>query len=165
MARARRIETRITDAKALELRRRGLSYAQVAEQMGWKSQAASYYAVQRGLADTAKEASEEVRAIELARLDELTRVGYRVMFSTHYVTTQSGRLAAHPVTGELLVDDGPVLAAMNSLIRVAERRAKLLGLDRPIKHEVRTIDAIDARLEELARQVEDMEPATAPETA
>ena len=154
MARRRSLATRESDARALEFRRRGLSYEQISAQMEWRSPSAAHQAVQRALADSAREASEEVRQIEAARLDELTRTLMRVLATKHYVVSAaSGVVARHPETGQPLQDDAPVIHAVAGLVRISERRSKLLGLDAPKQVEVRTIDAIDARLIELADQM------------
>ena len=154
MARRRSLATRENDARALEFRRRGLSYEQIAAQMEWRSPSAAHQSVQRALADSAREASEEVRQIEAARLDELTRTLMRVLATKHYVVSvASGVVARHPDTGQPMQDDAPVIHAVAGLVRISERRAKLLGLDAPKQVEVRTIDAIDARLIELADQM------------
>jgi len=154
MARKRSLATRESDARALEFRRRGLSYEQISAQMEWRSPSAAHQAVQRALADSAREAGEEVRQIEAARLDELTRTLMRVLATKHYVVSvASGVVARHPETGQLLQDDAPVIHAIAGLVRISERRSKLLGLDAPKQVEVRTIDAIDSRLIELADQM------------
>ena len=80
--------------------------------------------------DSAREASEEVRQIEAARLDELTRTLMRVLATKHYVVSAaSGVVARNPETKQLLLDDGPVIQAVAGLLRISERRSKLLGLD------------------------------------
>ena len=157
MARRRSLATRESDARALEFRRRGLSFEQISAQMEWRSPSAAYQAVQRALADSAREASEEVRQIEADRLDELTRTLYRVLGTKHYVVSVgSGKIALHPETGKPLQDDGPVIQAVAGLLRVSERRAKLLGLDAPARHEFITIDAIDRELAALQAQLDGM---------
>lgn len=155
MARSRSAATRIKDIRALELRRRGLNYSQVAAEMGYRSQSSAYEAVQRALADSAREPADEVRRIEAERLDELTRHLNRVLVTRHYTVTQSGKIVTHPETGLPLLDDGPVIQAVAGLVRIAERRAKLLGLDAPTKHEVITMDAIEAEIRKLEAQVGD----------
>lgn len=160
MGRRRSPATAEKDLRVLELRRRGLSYPQIAAEMGC-SLSSAYDSVQRALADTAREATQEVRLIEAQRLDDLTRTLNRVLVTRHYVVTQSGKLAVHPETGQPLIDDGPVMQAVGGLVRISERRAKLLGLDAPVKHEVRNIDAVDARLLDLADEMALGDPGTA----
>jgi hypothetical protein len=162
VARKRSLATRESDARALEFRRRGLSYEQISAQMEWRSPSAAHQAVQRALADSAREASEEVRQIEAARLDELTRTLMRVLATKHYVVSvASGVVARHPETGQPLQDDAPVIHAVAGLIRISERRAKLLGLDAPAKSRVEVIteDVVDAELAQLARQVAENDAA------
>ena len=161
MGRTRSVAAREKDLRTLDLRRRGLSYPQIAAELHC-SLSTAYDSVQRALADTAREASGEVRQIEAQRLDDLTRVLNRVLVTRHYVVTQSGKLAVHPETGQPLTDDGPVMQAVAGLVRISERRARLLGLDAPVKHEVRNIDAVDARLLDLADQVALGDPGAAP---
>jgi len=63
-----------------------------------------------------------------------------VLERNHFTVTQGGQVVYHG--GEALVDDAPVLAAIDRLLkideqrrRVDERRSKLLGLDMPTKVE------------------------------
>lgn len=162
MARTRSLATREKDLRALDYRRRGLSYPQIAAEMGC-SLSGAHQSVQRALADSAREASEEVRQIEAARLDDYMRALNRVLLAKHYVvSTATGKVALHPETGQPLLDDDPVVRTVMALVRVSERRARLLGLDAPVKHEVRQIDAIDARLLDLAGEMGPVEPGTAP---
>jgi Mg2+ and Co2+ transporter CorA len=154
VARTRSVTTRERDARALEFRRRGLNYEQIATQMGWRAASSAHDAVQRALADTCREAAEEVRAIEAARLDDLTRTLHGVLTAKHYVVAAgSGMLARHPDTGELLLDDGPIMQAVAGLLRISERRSKLLGLDAPTVHQVVTLDVIDAEIARLSAEL------------
>lgn len=152
MARSRRTIAQIDkDARAVELRRRHLNYRQIARELGMSTSTA-YEAVQRGLADTIAETNDEVRRQELERLDDLARASLRVLAAPHLVVSQ-GRVARHPDTGEALVDSGPVLAAIDRLLKIQERRAKLLGLDAPSKVEVLTMDAVDAEIRKLSAEL------------
>lgn len=154
MARSRTLASRERDLRALDYRRRGLTYEQIAGQMGWRSVSTAHDAVQRALADTAREGAEEVRAIEAGRLDDLTRILTRVVASRHYMVAPSGRLVRDPITNEPLADHGPVMQAVAGLLRISERRSKLLGLDAPTRHEVVTLDVIDAEIARLSAQLD-----------
>jgi hypothetical protein len=92
--------------------------------------------VERALAAIIREPAEELRTLELERLDEMARICWGIVHTRHYVISVSGKIPAHPVTGEL-IDSRPVLRAIDRLIRIGERRARLLGLDAPIRAEVR----------------------------
>ena len=53
-----------------------------------------------------------------------------------------------------LADDAPVLAAVDRLLKIQERRARLLGLDQPTKSTVTHAAAdVDAAVAELAREL------------
>jgi hypothetical protein len=96
--------------RALALRRGGASYREIAGHLGVSLNTA-YEDVQAELCvldEQRKALAEETRALELARLDDMTKTA----------TTQfrNGSVKA----GEVL-------------IRVMERRARLLGLDSPLK--------------------------------
>lgn len=147
------------DARAVDLRRNGLTYRQIAAELGFSSVASAHEAVQRGLMDTIAETNDEVRRLELDRLDHLARTALKILGKPHLVVSQ-GRVARHPETGETLVDSGPVLAAIDRLLKIQERRAKLLGLDAPAKVEMLTIDAIDAEIQKLQAELGSVEGVT-----
>jgi hypothetical protein len=154
MPKARSVADRERDAQAVALRTRGLTHRQIAAQLGWSSPASAVEAINRALRDSYRENLEELRRVEEDKLDDLTRLAWREISRPHFVSsTATGRVVLHPVTGEPLVDSDAVLKGIDRLLRIAERRAKLRGLDKPIQHEVRTIDEIDARLLQLAEQV------------
>jgi hypothetical protein len=102
---------------AVEMRTRGHTYQQIADACG-VSMSAAYKAVCTYLEQTraiAREAAEEVRRLELDRLDRM--------------------LAAFGPRAE----DGDAAAA-DRVLRIQERRAKLLGLDAPAESRT-TVDA------------------------
>jgi hypothetical protein len=148
MARTRSIETRERDAQAVELRRRGLTYAQIAKQLKLYGPGKAHDAVRRGIRDSFREETDEQTYLELERLDELIRAAYRVLMTKHYATTQAGSLIRNPETDEYLVDNGPVIAAINSMRQLSESRRKLLGLDAPSRSRVEVIteEDLDAEL-------------------
>jgi len=103
-------------------------------------------------------------AIETAKLDALEQAAWQVLKAKH-VTVSQGRIVGR-YTGRFLrdeegeimrdglgkplmeveeiEDDAPVLAAIDRLVKIAERRARLRGLDAPTKVEVD-----DARREQI----------------
>lgn len=167
MPRARSIAQIERDAQFLELRRRGLSYRQIAAQMLVSSQKTAYEAVQRALKDAIQEPADEVRQIELDRLDELMRHALRVLATPHYVVSQiKGEVITFldvNGTDKPVVDDAPILAAIDRLLKISERRAKLLGLDAPTRTriEVITEDAVDAAIADLEREIAEHDRAAA----
>lgn len=125
-------------AKALELRRNGFTYAQIGDALGVSKQNA-YKTVQKALNQDiamSSEDREQVRKLELDRCD--------YMQQAHWDKAMAG-------------DEGKTLI----ILKIMERRAKLLGLDAPVKSDgvIRLIDEtsknltdeeIEARINETA---------------
>jgi hypothetical protein len=93
---------------ALEYRRMGYSYAQIAEALGFSSAQAAHKAVTSVLKRVTRKPSDDLVLLELERVDAL--------FVRPYQDALAGDLAA--------------LAACLSLM---ERKSRLLGLDAPVK--------------------------------
>jgi len=55
--------------------------------------------------------------------------------------------------GVALTDPQPVLASIDRLLRIAERRARLLGLDSPIRVGAITMADIDAEIVRLDAEI------------
>lgn len=154
------LESAQRDAEAARLRSRGLSYRQIASELGYFDGSGARKAVQRALAAIRAEGAEEVRQLQLQQLDYLTTKALEVL-ERHHVTVSNGRLIK--VDDQPLEDDGPVLQAIDRLLKIQERRAKLLGLDAPTQHQVVTLDAIEAEIARLTAQFAD--GVEAPEAA
>lgn len=117
--------------KALELRKAGLPYRVIAEECGVSEQQA-WRDVKKGLANLAKmeqQAATEVRQLELERIDTLLSVLW---------TRARGRRITHD--DKTVEEIAPDMAALDRVMRLMERRAKLLGLDlqreEQVDHEV-----------------------------
>jgi hypothetical protein len=142
------------DAKAVELRSGGASYRTIARELGIATSTA-YDAVQAGLAAVRREPSQELIELEAEHLDRLRREALAVLE------------ARHPLVqgGEVVMHAGPVLGAIRALLAVAERRAKLLGLDAPTRVDTRlsltaaweqaSLQERDAVLDQEIREIED----------
>jgi predicted DNA-binding protein YlxM (UPF0122 family) len=143
-------------AQVLKLRVASVSVGQIAQQFGI-SESAVHADVRRALEQRTKmldEALNEYRSMELEKLEAMERAAWGVLHRKHYlVSLQSGKVARHPDTDEPLLDDGPTLAAIDRLVKIQDRRAKLLGLDaaQKIQAEVTTTDAatVDAEIARL----------------
>jgi DNA-binding CsgD family transcriptional regulator len=120
------------DGQALRLRATGLSYAAIGRQLG-VNESTAHRAVERALRRTPREPAADVVALEADRLDQLYSRAVAV-------------LAQAP-------DDMTRLHAIDRALRVMERRAKLLGLDAPVKVDHRIMDSVDAKLEALAAEL------------
>ena len=121
-------EQAILDTEALKLRSNGLTYQKVADYLG-VSKSTAHERVQRALAAIPKEAVEEYRKLETERLDTMLE---RVMEKVTHDDGKSG-----------------FLFAVDRALAIMDRRAKLLGLDSPTKHEVITLGAVEAEIQRL----------------
>lgn len=96
------------ERKALELRRAGMSYDEIAVAVGYTRSSGAWNAVQRAMKRTLRESgADEVRDQELDRLDRLQRAVW-----------------PRAIQGDL--------PAVGAVLRIMERRSKMLGLDAPI---------------------------------
>lgn len=98
---------------ALALRQAGASYRQIGERLG-VSECQAWRDVDRALAALAKlteTEAEKLRALEMARLDAMLLPVLQQAKQGH-------------------------LGAIDRVLRIMERRAKLLGLDKPVRAEV-----------------------------
>jgi multidrug efflux pump subunit AcrA (membrane-fusion protein) len=83
---------------------------------------------------------------ELERL-EVLEAAARVVLQNRHIMVNNGRVILHPDTNEPMEDDAPILQAIDRLVKIedarrrnGERRAKLNGLDMPVKAEVTGAD-------------------------
>lgn len=146
-----------TDARAYDLFRRGLSYRQVAREMGWKTPSAAFDAVRRAARENAVDPleAESARQVFLDRLQDYRRSAQRVLAARHWTVSQAGKVAVGP-DGEPLADDGPVLAALDRLLKVDDMECRLRDLYPAVKSRVQVIteDAVDAEIARLAAEAE-----------
>lgn len=101
---------------AVELRKQGLSYPQIARDMGVTAREA-YQLVSSALRDLRNQCREsvaELRDIETARLDAML---HRLL----------------PLAGATADSEVPIFDAIDRVLKIMERKAKLHGLDAPQK--------------------------------
>lgn len=104
---------KIKAAKALELRMKGKTFEAIALEAGYNSKQAAYDAVKRSLDAITREPAESLVRLDLERLD--------VLWQIQYLNAQGGDVQA-----------------MAACMKIMERRAKLLGLDAPVKVDAKT---------------------------
>lgn len=90
--------------KALELRKAGVSYRHIAEQLGYRGVSGAHSAVARALKKAIQEPAAEVLKLELERLDALLLALWSDAKRGNY-------------------------GAIDRTLKIMERRSKLLGLD------------------------------------
>ena len=103
------------DARVFELRIQGHTFDQIAGEVGYSGPSGAWQAYQRIKGETIFESIDEARQLELMRLDEM----------------------------QLAVWDRAIngdLPAAHCVLKIMDRRAKLLGLDKPEKVEVNKWD-------------------------
>lgn len=105
------IAAKMKAAQALELRKEGTTFAEIAKELKYNSPQAAYDAVRRALDATLREPADEVRKLELERLDALWQI--------QYLNAQSGDLQA-----------------LTACLSLMDRRAKLVGIYMPTKVEM-----------------------------
>ncbi|MGP8162772.1 MAG: hypothetical protein ACLQAN_03185 [Acidimicrobiales bacterium] len=133
-----------------------MTYAQIGEYLG-VSTSTAFERVQRGMQAVPTEGVIEARRLELTKLDAIER-RLLVVLGQRQPRVDHGRVIwdVDPETNERVrvVDYGPVVAAAAGLLRVQERRAKLLGLDAPAQIRVETVteDELDAEVRRLSEK-------------
>ena len=106
----RRVQAHTRHLQALELRKAGATYQAIADQLGYANARGAHKAVASALKATLREPADEVRDLEVARLDAMLLPLWR--------RVQQG-------------DE----RAVDRALKIMERRARLLGLDAPSKSE------------------------------
>lgn len=146
----------IRDAEALSYRARGFTYQRIANEMGMTDRSAARKACERALAADIRETTDEAKALLLMDLNAAKQAVWAVLEANHLVISD-GRVVT--LDGVALPDDEPVLKAVDRLVKIDQELAKIYGAYAPARHEheVRTIGEIDARLIELAEQMEPVE--------
>lgn len=92
------------------------------------------------------------REIEINKLDLLEEKLW-AMLDEDYITVSNGQVV-YMDTGDPVPDIDPIMKIVDRILKVAERRSKLLGLDKPVRVEatVHTMDSTDMELAEMIRR-------------
>ncbi len=119
-------------ARALEMRKAGYTYPEIAAAVGYAGKASAYRAVDAALKKTLQEPADELRVMEAERLDAML-LG----------------LWEKATTGDTW--------SVDRVLGIMERRARLLGLDRPPEHDwTAATGSFLAGVQAGAAQAEDM---------
>jgi hypothetical protein len=142
------------DAEAARLKAKGMTLEQVAAELGLDKPNAengpqrAAAAIKRAMGEMARFANDEMRMMELRSLDELEWLAWQTMKTSHVVVSQ-GRVVFNEDTGVPVTDDRYTLETIDRILKIKERRAKLMGLDAPIRREVITMDSIENEIKKL----------------
>ena len=107
----RRIEAVERQRKALELRKAGHGYQAIADSLGYDGPSGAYQAIRSALKKTLQEPADEVRALELTRLDHMLKNIWQAVSRGEYL-------------------------AIDRALKIMARRAEYLGLDAPAKIDI-----------------------------
>lgn len=131
------------EAQVVALRREGLTWDAIATAVGYKDPSGAYDAYTRAAKRIVKEDVDAIRNVETERLDMLQSA----------VWTQA------------MMGDVP---AGLQVLRIMERRAKLLGIDQPIRQQVEVIsydaDSIDSEVARLVKLLDSTEQGNKPDS-
>jgi hypothetical protein len=114
--------------QALELRKAGATYDVIAQRLGYANRGGAYKAVMQALQAITAEPAKELLQLELERLDALLLGQWQKAI---HGNARAGEVA----------------------LKVMERRARLLGLDAPVKSQVTVTDQLDSEIEKLVAQL------------
>lgn len=88
------------------------------------------------------------RVMELEKLDTAEQKVWEVLSRPH-VMVNGGKIVTD-AEGDPLMDDGPTLAAVDRLLKIAERRSKFEGLDAPTRVDAQVTHVqVDSRVTQL----------------
>ena len=130
------IDSKKREARVFELRIQGSTFDQIANEVGYSGPSGAWQAYQRVKSEFIYESVDESRQLELMRLDELQVA-----------------IWDRAINGEL--------PAAHCVLKIMDRRAKLLGLDKPEKVEVNKWDInaedLDAEVERIVNIINERE--------
>jgi hypothetical protein len=130
-ARQRPLAAHSRQVRALALRANGLSYEEIAAEVGWRSRSSAFEAVQAAMAAIQFEAVNELRFLEGLRLDQLQAAFW-------------GRAI------------GGDTKAARVVLAVMERRARLFGLDGPVKETPMSTAQMDAEIDAMIDEIAEL---------
>ena len=133
----RRLAARDRWLAALELRKAGHTFERIAKELNYSDAASAYNAVMSALKEAFREPVEEMRKLEATRLDKMQEaISYNI--------------------GPDKEDGLPVI---DRILRIMDRRAKLLGLDMPSEQKIEVTQKGPLVIVRKSKEVEDEDSA------
>lgn len=120
--------------KAIELRKGGATYQQIANQLGYSDRGSAYNAVKGELNKLNRESATQLRDLEVGRLDAM-------------------------LLGIWQQAKNSDLPSIDRVLKIMDRRAKLLGLDAAQQVDLRKWDLNNATDDQLERIANGEDPA------
>lgn len=146
-------KTKETQKIICELRMQGYNFTQIGEKLGIRPQHA-HAQHSRAMKAIIQEPAQEVREMEIQRLDMML-ASLHSDYVKFFPVVNSGQVVrdvmedenGNPITHEdgrmvtyKLEDIGPRMQILDRMLKIQERRARLLGLDAPVR---RTLEGAD----------------------
>jgi len=136
--------------QAMRLKHDGYTWAEIAPAVGYKDGKHAASDVHKYLDRLRKEQSADADALrqqQLAHLAELRQRVDAIMERRHIHVTPGGKIVKDE-DGNVVLDDAVELAAIDRMLKIAEREGKILGTDAPEKLEAGvtinySIDGVD----------------------
>jgi len=177
----RSIKTAARDFEAAELRIKGRSLQEIATELGYASRGHAHDGITRAFAALPTEDAEAAKRLDLERIDRLIARAWDVMERTH-VAYSNGQVVRRRTDQyeldddgyerlddqgnripeyEEVLDDGPILAAIDRIEKLIARRARIFGYEAPAKAkiEVVTPETIEAHIAALEAELARNDPA------
>jgi hypothetical protein len=132
---AERIAQAEKEARIIELRRTGATWELIAKLTGYANPSGAYKAYQRALGKIVQPKIDELRAVEVDRLDRL-----------QFAIWERAK-------------DGDI-KAIDAVLRILDRRTRILGLDAPTKIQAEIITYDGSILEEHTQRIIDLVRST-----
>jgi hypothetical protein len=120
-----------TDRRAADLRSLGYTYQMIADRFEVDVSTA-HRMVGRAVAEIPTEGAAEVRKIELEKIDNAERYLQSVIQNPPPKISASGRIVKDD-QGNVVVDEGARMEAVDKILKAQAARARLLGLNAPTK--------------------------------
>lgn len=122
---AKTVESAERDTEAARLFSRGHTYQQIADELGYGDKRNAYRGVKDAFAAIPAETVPELRAGQMSLIAELKQAALGVLGRDHYTISQGGKIVEKDDVP--LLDDGPILAAINTLDRLLARESLIAG--------------------------------------
>lgn len=144
-------------AKLVAYRRKKIPYSRFYAELGYSSATAATKDFTRTLQESIANQDAEVevyREEQLIELEYLAEEIHEIFRGKYFHVSASGRVTAHPETGNPLLDKGPNLAAADRLLKINAQVSKLRGLDQPMEIKgAFTIDALNQAIVDAQQQL------------
>ena len=135
-----------------QMRRKRMTLKEIADELGVTVQRV-HHAYSKAMKAVPPLQANALRQEMIDQLDRLEAKALVVLDAFHFVTNLRGVVTVKDIHGAQvpLEDHGPALAAIDAVLKIQQRKAKLLGLDAPVKvaatvHEVSEEDVAIAEL-------------------